>query len=107
MDEYKITHSKFVDNDLQNIRQHVLDISQSELSARRTINRIMKSISSLKFVPERGRYIGTNEYGCPVRSISAGKSYSIVFSVDNTNMCVDIKRISYARRNITMHDIKD
>lgn len=107
MEQYNIIVSKRARKDLRGIRDSVTTVSMSPLSTTRTLDKIVGTINKLDVAPERGRILGQTKSGNNVRTLKANKSYTLLFTVNNHRRIVRVNRVLYARRNITMHDIKD
>ncbi len=107
MDRYSIKWSLDVAPDIENICNQVLDVSKSSASSEKAKRKILDSIATLEYAPQRGGVVGRDKYGGIVRRLSTCKPYTILFTVYDDDKIVRINRVLYSRRNITMRNIKD
>lgn len=101
---YKIRYSSQVAQTLLEIRNYIFEISKSENTADKNIERIVKGIEILKLFPEAG-FNADEKFGKridpekTIRGITLKKDYIALYDIDDKNLVVNVRYLLAARSN--------
>lgn len=99
---YEIRYSPRVAKALLEIRNYIFEVSKSENTANKNVEKIVKGIEILKLFPEAG-FNADEKFGKKIdpertiRGITLKKNYIALYDIDNENLVVNVRYLLAAK----------
>lgn len=100
--KYPVIFSKSSDRDIVNIYEYISDNLKNPVSAAKITKNIVNKCKSLSLFPKASR-VRQKIDGVEYRYAHAN-SYTIIYSVDDSEKCVKIHSVTYSSRNFKKKD---
>lgn len=96
---YDVVYRQNAVNDLSLLHEYITNQLKNPMAADNVARKILHTVDTLDTFPERGRLLGTDNYGYNVRIVTSS-NYNILFGVNNVDKVVYIYSIENASRNV-------